>query len=159
MEILVKFGYVCPYETVKKLFPKPIAQRWGRISELEKRILSAEQWKLAISVSEVLVHKWIDMSELLGELAGPRISGEEQHESTEKTASWSAMTFIQKSLHSSSKKAKTNDKNLDGTGKAAASKTNAPSSSSKKQQQQPQKHGRSIRKNNNMFQEFCVSRA
>ena len=59
-----RWGVLNAKHAVKCIFPRPIAQRWGRIHELEQRIQKAGFLKLAISVFEVLTSKWVDADEL-----------------------------------------------------------------------------------------------
>ena len=63
-----KFGAKRAKEAVKTLFPRPVSQRWGRIQELEDRIINAGFSELAACVSEVLTRKWVDANELSGSL-------------------------------------------------------------------------------------------
>ena len=50
--------------SVKAIFPKPMSQRWNRISELENRMLRAGFYELAVCLADVLANKFIDSSEL-----------------------------------------------------------------------------------------------
>eukprot|EP00435_Cladocopium_sp_Y103_P049890 s1306_g15.t1 len=59
-----RWGALLAKQSVKAIFPRPIAQRWGRIHELERRIQNADFLKLALCLCEVLTSKWVDCSEL-----------------------------------------------------------------------------------------------
>ena len=58
------FGSMSAKEKTKALFPRAVSQRWGRVHELEKRVLSAGVDKLAICLADVLTHKAIDTTEV-----------------------------------------------------------------------------------------------
>ena len=58
------FGSMSAKETTKSLFPRAVSQRWGRVHELEKRILDAGVDKLAVCLADVLTHKAIDTTEV-----------------------------------------------------------------------------------------------
>lgn len=59
-----RYGASEAKNTVKTLFPRPVSQRWGRIHDLEKRIMNAGFQQLAICVSNILTRKWIDFDEI-----------------------------------------------------------------------------------------------
>ena len=59
-----RWGPLLAKQAVKAIFPRPIAQRWNRIHELERRIQDSDFLKLAVSLCEVLTSKWVDLSEL-----------------------------------------------------------------------------------------------
>ena len=59
-----RYGASEAKNTVKTLFPRPASQSWGRIHDLEKRIMNAGFQQLAICVSNILTRKWIDLDEI-----------------------------------------------------------------------------------------------
>ena len=58
------FGALRAKGAVKCMFPRPVSQRWGRIHELESRILKAGCAELASCLADILTSKWIDTKEL-----------------------------------------------------------------------------------------------
>ena len=59
-----RFGALDAKSRVKSLFPKPASQRWGRVHELESRIMRAGFLNLAVCLAEILTSKFVDMSEV-----------------------------------------------------------------------------------------------
>ena len=59
------FGAAAASAHAKKIFPRAVAQRWGRVHELESRMLSAGFLPLAICLSDVLARKYIDVKDSL----------------------------------------------------------------------------------------------
>lgn len=59
-----RFGAKRGKDTVQTLLPRPVSQRWGRIHELERRIIMAGLSELAICLADILTSKWIDVGEL-----------------------------------------------------------------------------------------------
>ena len=87
-----RFGALNAKRTVKSLFPRPVSQRWGRIHELEERIMAAGFSELAISISEILLRKWIDPSELSSSL---------------NTSGWKAGDSVAEAIKKAAKQSKT----------------------------------------------------
>ena len=48
-----RFGAMKGKEAVKSIFPRPVCQRWGRIDELEKRIIKAGFSQLATCLADI----------------------------------------------------------------------------------------------------------
>ena len=59
-----EFGALSAKHSVKRLFPRAVSQRWGRLHELERRVLDAGPYKLAKCLLEILMNKPVDSDEL-----------------------------------------------------------------------------------------------
>ena len=59
-----RFGAQAGKEAVKCMFPRPVSQRWGRIHELERRIIDAGFLRLAACLQDVFAAKFVDGSGL-----------------------------------------------------------------------------------------------
>ena len=60
-----RFGAQNAKRCVKSLFPKPVSQRWGRVHELEERIMKAGFLNLALCLAEILTSKFVDLQEVV----------------------------------------------------------------------------------------------
>ena len=59
-----RFGAQAGKKAVKCMFPRPVSQRWGRIHELERRIIDAGFSSLALCLRDVFAGKFVDSREL-----------------------------------------------------------------------------------------------
>ena len=91
--------------SVKAVFPKPMSQRWNRVSELENRMLRAGFLELAVCLADVLASKFIDASEL--DLLAKATSSEDGA-----AAGWEALNKIRDAVIVLKKNSKKNAKVL-----------------------------------------------
>ena len=90
-----RYGAQRAKQTVKCLMPRPVSQRWGRIHDLEDRIMKAGFSEIAICMAEILTRKFIDVNELR--------STAMLQESGESESVWEAMSVVRRALKAASK--------------------------------------------------------
>ena len=87
-----RFGALSAKQCVKRLFPKPASQRWGRVHELEERLIQAGFLNIALCIAEILTTKFVDLAE---------VASLETVSANDGDASWAALTTVQSLVKSS----------------------------------------------------------